>query len=97
LGTDRVALRIRTDGNPDFRVLIVAFSSRVTTTLEALVELVGKGCGQQAIMLNRAAFELMLDCYWIDCNRELAIKDSAIRPFPTSSRPQGGGKVSGSL
>jgi hypothetical protein len=71
-GRTEVAAHLRADGEPDFRILVVGFFSRVTTTLQALVLLVENDFGQQAVMLNRVTFELMVDTYWINANRELA-------------------------
>lgn len=71
-GTKLVAAHLSADGEPDFRALIVAFFSRATATSQAVALLVEEDFGQQAMMLNRAAFELMLDSYWIENNRELA-------------------------
>jgi hypothetical protein len=71
-GRTEVAVHLRADGEPNFRILVVGFFSRVTTTLQALVLLVENDFGQQAVMLNRVAFELMVDAYWINANRELA-------------------------
>lgn len=52
--------------------ILVALFSRTTTTLQALALLIENDFGQQAMMLNRAAFELMVDAYWVADNRELA-------------------------
>lgn len=71
-GRTEVAAHLRADGEPDFRILVVGFFSRVTTTLQALILLVENEFGQQAVMLNRVAFELMVDVYWVNGNRELA-------------------------
>ncbi len=71
-GRSEVSARIRANGEPDFRLLVVGFFSRATTTLQALALLIENDFGQQAVMLNRAAFELMVDVYWIEANRELA-------------------------
>lgn len=71
-GRTDVASRLRADGEPDARALIIALFSRATTTLQALVLLVENDFGQQAMMLNRAAFELLVDAYWTEENRELA-------------------------
>jgi len=71
-GKSEVATFIRADGEPDFRALIIALYARASTTLQALVLLVENGYGQQAMILNRAVFELLVDAYWIDANRDLA-------------------------
>ena len=71
-GRTDIAAHLRADGEPDSRALIAALFSRATTTLQALALLVENHFGQQAMMLNRATFELMVDSYWIEYNRELA-------------------------
>jgi Family of unknown function (DUF5677) len=71
-GESEVKGGLRVKGDPYELALIVALFSRATTTYRALLVLIEQGYGQQAMMLNRVGFELMVDSYWIEGNRELA-------------------------
>lgn len=80
-GREELAPHFRVDGDPDHRALVVAFFARATTTLEALALLLDDGYGQQAMMLNRAAFELIVDTWWI-----IGHEDEAERRFVEHAR-----------
>lgn len=73
-GRDEVAAAWRDDADPYDRFLIIAFFSRATTTLEAIALLCEQSFGQQAMMLTRAVYELMVDAYWVDTDRARARK-----------------------
>jgi hypothetical protein len=60
------------DGDPYDRAILVALFARSVPLTEAIVRLGQAGYGREALMLNRALLELMLDAYWTHANPAVA-------------------------
>lgn len=57
---------------PEEHLMDVALLARVVPLVESAVILARAGYGREAMMLNRPLFELMIDAYWTEANRDLA-------------------------
>ena len=68
----RVIPNLATDRDPYERAIVVALFPRSVTLVEAIVRLGHDGFGREALTLDRALFELMLDSFWSAANPELA-------------------------
>lgn len=71
-GVTEVVPRVRATGDALQEALLPALFARATAALQAILALGEQGFGQQAMMLNRPLFELMVDAHWVHANRELA-------------------------
>jgi hypothetical protein len=70
--------RMRVAGDAMEYVLFPALFARGTSTCEAILLVSEHGYGGQAMMLNRALFELMVDAHWVHSDRDLA-KESFVK------------------
>lgn len=73
----RLLPTVNLPGDAMREAILIAHFARATSTVDAIVVLAERGLGSQALMLNRALYELMINAWWsrldVDAAEELYV------------------------